>query len=116
MKWYYWFSLAVIILTVPVVLLEVILSPNEYMAQGLKAVDCDGPLIIMALAIPCYFIYGLASIGYIVAYRITRKPHYLLAISFSILMIAVITPNVISAVKEHNKNQLVNKETCGNGW
>lgn len=49
----------------PVALLALFSSPNEYRATGLGldgAVDCDGPLHVLLLAVPSFCVYAAGFI------------------------------------------------------
>jgi hypothetical protein len=36
--------------------------PNSYKAQGIDAIDCDGPLQVMIFAIPAFLVYGAGTL------------------------------------------------------
>lgn len=46
----------------PVALLAAALPVNSYRAQGIKALDCDGPASVLLFAVPALLIYGAGAI------------------------------------------------------
>ena len=97
--------------------MAMVLPSNEYAALGIVgAVDCDGPLAVMLLAIPSYCVYGGGLIAQLFVYFNTKKEVYLSIFLFCFIIIAALTPNVIDAINEHSKNESEYFITCGKGW
>lgn len=52
----------VLVLALPLALFAMAMPPNEYKAQGIDAVDCDGPISVYLFAIPALLIYGAGAV------------------------------------------------------
>jgi hypothetical protein len=117
MKWYNWLVLSVFVVFLPVAFLGAFILPNEYAAQGIVgAVDCDGPIQVMIFAIPSYLVYGSGVIGFGLLFFKTKNLRHLISTLICSLIVVSITPNVLAAIKEHEKNETENLLTCGKGW
>ncbi len=51
-----------LITALPVALLATVLPVNSYQAEGIDALDCDGPASVLLFAIPALLIYGAGAI------------------------------------------------------
>ena len=98
----------------PIGMMAFIASPNEYAAQGITAIDCDSPFIVMLFAVPSYLIYGMGLIVFVRLFYKTKRIAHLLIVIFCCLLMMVITPNFFTAVNEHNNPD--HKEVCGEKW
>lgn len=112
MKWHDWTLFILLLLTLPIALMSVLASPNEYAAQGIAAVDCDGPAGVMVFAVPAYLIYGIGMIVYARTFLKTKKAFSLLMVVFCISTVAAITPNVVDALAQQSNNSTI-KECAG---
>lgn len=102
--------LVLLILSLPLAFMSVLLSSNEYVTQGITAVDCDGPIGVMIFAIPTYFIYGIGGIIYAKRYLKDKKMFNVMIVVFCIFIMVAITPNILKAVKQQTIN--INIEAC----
>ena len=109
-----WVLITFLFLFFPIAFLSSLLPANEYLAQGLVALDCDGPIAIMLFAIPSYIVYGLGAVVFTVRNFKTKKRLNIVMVTVCCLIVSAITPNVIAAIAQHNIN--ANAERCGNGW
>ena len=117
MKWLTWLTIIVFVVFIPVALLAAFALPNAYSIQGIEGgIDCDGPIKVMMFAIPCFLVYGVGVIVLLLTYLRTRKILNLVGTILFCGILLAITPNVIAALSEHNKNITVNVSTCGKGW
>lgn len=102
---------------IPIAFIAFSLSVNKYTVLGMKeAVDCDGPLSVMLFSIPVYIVYGVGLLIFGKALFISRKIKYIIMFILCLSVIALITPNTLSALKAHNVNSTINKSQCGVGW
>ena len=99
----------ILVLCLPIALMAIITPANEYLAQGIDAVDCDGPLSVFIFAIPAYFLYGLGFLFFIIGYARNSLQTYLALTLLCGLVVLAITPNTIVAFNEQDKLSL-----CGN--
>ena len=60
--WVRWLGFVALLLALPIALFALAVPPNEYKAQGIDAVDCDGPIGVYLFAIPALLIYGAGAI------------------------------------------------------
>ncbi len=51
-----------LMLALPLALFAMAMPPNEYKAQGIDAVDCDGPMSVYLFALPALLIYGAGAV------------------------------------------------------
>lgn len=65
-----------LITALPVALLATVLPVNSYQAEGIDALDCDGPASVLLFAIPALLIYGA---GAILLYRKRNRRLHLVA-------------------------------------
>lgn len=67
-----------LIAALPLAILAAILPVNSYRAQGIDALDCDGPISVLIFALPALLIYGA---GAILLYRDrSRRFHFAAAL------------------------------------
>ena len=91
---------AILVAFLPVVLLAIILPVNEYTAQGINAVDCDGPLSVSIFTTPSYLLYGFGFMFFMKRYlKVYLRLDLILSIICCLILIAI-TPNSISVIDE----------------
>ncbi|RXT24875.1 hypothetical protein B5P46_16440 [Rhizobium leguminosarum] len=93
-------SYFVLLLAMPLAALAVVLPANVYRAQGIAALDCDGPLQVLIFVVPAVLIYGA---GALLAYRAGRRFHRLVSLLCLIIALATV-PNIAEAVHELYRN------------
>ncbi|WP_315835153.1 hypothetical protein [Bradyrhizobium prioriisuperbiae] len=57
-----WLGFSVLLLVLPLALFAIVVPPNEYKAQGIDALDCDGPIGVYLFALPALLIYGAGAV------------------------------------------------------
>ncbi|ACI56569.1 conserved hypothetical protein [Rhizobium leguminosarum bv. trifolii WSM2304] len=90
----------VLLLALPLAALAVLFPANVYRAQGIAALDCDGPLQVLILAVPTISIYGA---GALFAYRAGRRFHRLVFLLCLIIALATVL-NIAESVHELYRN------------
>ena len=90
----------VLLLATPLAALAVILPANVYRAQGIAALDCDGPLQVLIFAVPAVLIYGA---GAVLAYQAGRRFHRIVSLLCLIVALATV-PNIAEAMRELYRN------------
>lgn len=60
--WVSWLGFGALLLALPLALFAMAVPPNEYKAQGIDALDCDGPIGVYLFAIPALLIYGVGAV------------------------------------------------------
>ncbi|WFU08192.1 hypothetical protein QA646_12860 [Rhizobium sp. CB3090] len=87
----------VLVAALPLAILAAALPANSYKAQGITALDCDGPISVFIIALPALVIYAA---GAILLYRDrSRRFHYMAALCCLLVTLAV-GWNFIAAVRE----------------
>jgi hypothetical protein len=82
----------VLLLATPLAALAVILPANVYRAQGIAALDCDGPLQVLIFAVPA-----------VLAYRAGRRFHRIVSLLCLIIALATFS-NIAEAMHELYRN------------
>ncbi|MBB3290061.1 MULTISPECIES: hypothetical protein [unclassified Rhizobium] len=72
-----------LVAALPAAVMATVLPVNTYRAQGIDALDCDGPIGVLIFALPALLVYGA---GAILLYR-KRKRRFHLAASLCCLLI-----------------------------
>lgn len=57
-----WLGHLLLIALLPVAALALLADANSYRAQGIDAIDCDGPMRVLIFAVPAIFAYGAGAI------------------------------------------------------
>lgn len=57
-----WLSYLLLIALLPVAGLALLADANSYRAQGIDAIDCDGPIGVFIFAVPALLAYGAGAI------------------------------------------------------
>ncbi len=97
-----------LITALPVALLATVLPVNSYQAQGIDALDCDGPASVLLFAIPALLIYGA---GAILLYRKRNRRLHLVASLCCALVFCSVGWNAAAALRESHGAASV--EACG---
>jgi len=87
----------VLIAVLPLAVLAAVLPANSYKAQGIAALDCDGPIAVFIIALPALLIYGT---GTILLYRDTSRRFHRVAALCCLLVSLAIGWNFIAAMLE----------------
>ncbi len=86
-----------LIAALPVALLAAVYPVNNYRAQGIEALDCDGPMSVLLFALPALLIYGA---GAILLYRSRNRRFHLAASLFCLLAFCSVGWNAAAALRE----------------
>lgn len=57
-----WLGHLLLVALLPVAALALLADANSYRAQGIDAIDCDGPMSILIFAVPAILTYGAGAI------------------------------------------------------
>jgi hypothetical protein len=106
--------IALLVLCLPIALMAIITPANEYLAQGIDAIDCDGPISVFIFSIPSYLLYGIGFIFFAIRYSRNSLHSYLVITLLCGLVVLAITPNIIAAFNQQNK--LSHSMSCNNNY
>ena len=96
-----------LVAALPFAILAAVLPVNSYRAQGIDALDCDGPMSVLIFALPIMLIYGA---GAILLYRHrSRRLHVVAALCCAAVFCSV-GWNAVSAIRESHGDASV--EAC----
>ncbi|WFU01066.1 hypothetical protein QA648_13010 [Rhizobium sp. CB3171] len=87
----------VLVAALPVAILAAALPANSYKAQGIAALDCDGPISVFIIALPALLIYGA---GTILLYRDGSRRFHRIAALCCLLLTLAVGWNVAAALRE----------------
>ncbi|MFS8044560.1 hypothetical protein [Rhizobium sp. BR 314] len=97
-----------LIAALPLASMAVVFPVNAYRAQGIDALDCDGPISILIFAVPALLIYGA---GAILLYRErSRRFHFAVALCCLLLFLSI-GWNAALAIRESYGSASI--EACG---
>ncbi|MBA8876767.1 hypothetical protein [Phyllobacterium myrsinacearum] len=105
-----WLGYVILVAVMPLAFLAATLPVNEYKAQGIDGVDCDGPLQVLFFTVPILFVYGT---GLVLNVRALQKPVNLAVAIICFGMCLFVGLNVAAAVREQQQKSTV--ETCSRG-
>jgi prepilin signal peptidase PulO-like enzyme (type II secretory pathway) len=101
----------VVIIFLPITLFGLILPVNDYEAQGISAVDCDGPLSVMLFVGPSLAIYAVATVYY--ALLLKGQKRNLLVFLCAVMMV-VAGAKAWTAYREKSRPE--HRLVCGGRW
>lgn len=87
----------ILVAGLPLALLAAALPANSFKAQGIDALDCDGPISVLIIAIPALLLYAG---GMILLYRDRSRRFHRIAALCCLLISLAIGWNVIAAMRE----------------
>ena len=87
----------VLVAALPLAILAAALPANSYKAQGITALDCDGPISVFIIALPALVIYAA---GAILLYRDRSRRLHRIAALCCLLVTLAVGWNFIAAVRE----------------
>lgn len=97
----------VLIAVLPFAILATVLPVNSYRAQGIEALDCDGPMSVLIFALPTLLIYG---VGAIMLYRDRSRRLHLVATLCCLLVFCAVGWNTVAALRESHGSASI--EAC----
>ncbi|RZS88478.1 hypothetical protein EV217_0864 [Phyllobacterium myrsinacearum] len=106
-----WLGYLLLIAALPLAILAGGLPVNEYKAQGIDGVDCDGPLQVLFYAVPALLIYGT---GLALHASPPQKPFRLAIALLCAALCLFAALNAAAAVREQWQ-QGRTAETCSRG-
>ncbi|MFK3780220.1 hypothetical protein [Agrobacterium sp. NPDC089420] len=95
------FRYAVMAAMLPVAVLGIVGTPNEYRAIGIEAVDCDGPISVLIAAVPALLAYAI--IGWLFLSGVKRQ-RSLVSGGICVLISLALIWNIGLALHEHWRN------------
>jgi hypothetical protein len=102
------------LLFAPIALLGIVYPVNHYQAIGTEgAVDCDGPLGVLLLAIPSLIVYVKGFIAFARSVRFRRGVVNICMVVLSACVCFGLISNSVAAAIEHNSQ--AHQEVCGRG-
>jgi heme/copper-type cytochrome/quinol oxidase subunit 2 len=106
----------IIIIFLPVALLGLMASVNEYRDQGVSsAVDCNGPLTVMLFIVPSLVVYAAGAVYYAVLLKgVRRSLSAAVLLVLCAVMVYATGGKARAAYSEMNRSE--HQETCGKGW
>ncbi|WP_112800687.1 hypothetical protein [Rhizobium sp. SYY.PMSO] len=87
----------VLIAALPVAVLAAAFPVNSYRAQGIEALDCDGPMSVLIFAVPSMLIYGA---GALLLYRNRNRRFHGAASLCCLLVFCFVGWNAVAAMRE----------------
>jgi hypothetical protein len=107
----------IVIIFLPIMLLGLMLSVNEYQDQGISGgVDCNGPLTVMLFIVPSLVVYTFGTIYY-GALLLRRGSRSLLRAALTALCVSMLFAGGLKARAAYSqKSRPEHQETCGEGW
>lgn len=105
----------IVIIFLPVALLGLLLSVNEYHDQGIAGgVDCNGPATVMLFAAPSLVIHAAGAVYYALLLKGGRRS--LLAAVLMVLCVLMASASGGKAWAAYGeKSRPEHRETCGEG-
>lgn len=94
LKWLGYLALAA---ALPLAVLGATLPPNEFAAQGIDALDCDGLLQVMVFAMPAVAVFGA---GAVINWIGPRRPARRVIAALCLLACLPVAVNAGSAIAE----------------
>ena len=86
-----------LVAALPVAILATVLPVNVYRAQGIEALDCDGPIGVLFFALPALLVYG---VGAILLYRKRNRRLHRVAALCCLLVFCFVGWNAVAALRE----------------
>nr|WP_298098004.1 hypothetical protein [uncultured Shinella sp.] len=94
----------------PVAVLGLLATPNEYRAMGVDAIDCDGPISVLIFAVPALVVYAIASMMFLRRFR--RLGSFFPGVICGLICVGLIW-NIGNAAQERWKSS--DAQDCGTG-
>jgi hypothetical protein len=109
-------SSLIVIIFLPVALLGLMVSVNEYEDQGISgAVDCNGPLTVMLFVVPSLVVYAAGAVYYAVLLKGVKRSRRA-AVLLVLCAVMVYATGGKARAAYSAKNRPEHQETCGKGW
>ncbi|AQS64409.1 hypothetical protein AGRHK599_LOCUS3799 [Rhizobium rhizogenes] len=95
------FRYAILAAMLPVAVLGIVTTPNEYRAVGIDAVDCDGPISVLIPAVPALAAYAI--IGWLFLSG-AKRHRSLISGGICVVVSLVLVWSIGLALQEHRLN------------
>ncbi len=95
------FRYAILAAMLPVAVLGIVTTPNEYRAVGIDAVDCEGPISVLIPAVPALAAYAI--IGWLFLSG-AKRHRSLISGGICVVVSLVLVWNIGLALQEHRLN------------
>ncbi|MDQ1522633.1 MAG: hypothetical protein QOE47_557 [Pyrinomonadaceae bacterium] len=106
----------IVIIFLPIALLGLMASVNEYRDQGIGgAVDCNGPMTVMIFILPSLVVYAAGAIYYAVLLKGARQSA-LASVLLVLCALMVFASGRKAWAAYSEKSRPEHRETCGEGW
>lgn len=107
---------SIVLAFLPIALLELMASVNEYHDQGISgAVDCNGPLTVLSFVAPSLVVYVAGAVYYTVVITGGRRSLLTVVLLLVCVLMSFATGRKAwAAYREKNRSQ--HQLTCGEGW
>jgi hypothetical protein len=111
-----WAVTLIVGISLPIALLGLTASVNEYRDQGISgAVDCNGPLTVMLFIAPSFMVYAVGAV-YFGAF-LKGVSRSLFAAALMMLCVGMTLACGVKAWAAYSeKTRPEHQETCGGGW
>jgi uncharacterized membrane protein YhaH (DUF805 family) len=110
-------AVSFIIIFLPVMLIGLMMSVNEYQDQGISgAVDCNGPLTVMLFIVPSLMVYAGGAVYYAVLLRSSLRQRLLTALLLVLCVVMVFAAGRKAWAAYSERSRPEHQETCGEGW
>lgn len=96
-----------LIAALPFAIMATALPVNSYRAQGIEALDCDGPISVLIFAVPVLLIYG---VGAVLLYRDRSRRFHAVAALCCLLVFCAVAWNAAAAIRESHGDASI--EAC----
>ncbi|HEV2762959.1 MAG TPA: hypothetical protein VGV38_08190, partial [Pyrinomonadaceae bacterium] len=104
------------VIFLPVTLLGLMASVNEYRDQGIgSAVDCNGPLTVMLFIVPSLVVYTAGAVYYAVLIKKAGRTLWR-AVLMLLCVVIVLAAGRKAWAAYSEKSRPEYRETCGSGW
>lgn len=92
-----WLGYLLLIALLPVAALALLADANSYRAQGIDAIDCDGPMGVLIFAVPAILAYGAGAI-------VNGLGRRFIVAALCVAICIPLALNIVAALNENRKN------------
>ena len=101
---------AALLLYAPVALLAIAATPNEAGALGIVAVDCDGPIGVLVLALPALAVYAMGLAASLRDVLQRRAWPSRITLALCTVVCVLLATSIAAALREQSRD--AHRETC----
>lgn len=92
-----WLGYLLLIALLPVAAMALLADANSYRAQGIDAIDCDGPMSVLIFAVPAMLAYGAGAI-------VNGLGRRFIVAALCVAICIPLALNIVTALGESRKN------------